>query len=32
MNDAHVQVYGWVAPGGNLSTNSQARRQRPRRV
>jgi hypothetical protein len=22
MNDAHVQVYGWVAPGGNLSTNT----------
>ncbi len=22
MNDAHVQVYGWVAPGANLSTNS----------
>ena len=22
MNDAHVQVYGWVAPAGNLSTNT----------
>jgi hypothetical protein len=22
MSDAHVQVYGWVAPGGNLSTNT----------
>jgi len=22
MNDAHVQVYGWVEPGGNISTNS----------
>ena len=21
MNDAHVQVYGWVAAGGNISTN-----------
>ena len=21
MNDAHVQVYGWIDPGGNLSTN-----------
>jgi hypothetical protein len=21
MNDAHVQVYAWVAPGGNISTN-----------
>ena len=21
MNDAHVQVYGWVAPAGNISTN-----------
>ncbi|MBR0801270.1 outer membrane beta-barrel protein [Bradyrhizobium jicamae] len=22
MNDAHIQVYGWVDPGGNLSTNT----------
>jgi hypothetical protein len=22
MSDAHVQVYGWVAPGGNISTNT----------
>jgi hypothetical protein len=22
MNDAHVQVYGWINPGGNLSTNT----------
>ncbi len=22
MNDAHVQVYGWVAPGANLSSNT----------
>jgi hypothetical protein len=22
MNDAHIQVYGWIDPGGNLSTNS----------
>jgi hypothetical protein len=22
LNDAHIQVYGWVDPGGNLSTNS----------
>jgi len=22
MNDAHIQVYGWVNPGANLSTNS----------
>jgi hypothetical protein len=22
MNDAHVQVYGWVAPGANISTNT----------
>jgi hypothetical protein len=22
MNDSHVQVYGWVAPGGNISTNT----------
>ena len=22
MNDAHVQVYGWVAPAGNLSSNT----------
>jgi hypothetical protein len=22
MNDAHIQVYGWVAVGGNLSTNT----------
>jgi hypothetical protein len=22
MNDAHVQMYGWVNPGGNLSTSS----------
>ncbi len=22
MSDAHVQVYGWVAPAGNLSTNT----------
>ncbi|HUZ33589.1 MAG TPA: outer membrane beta-barrel protein [Xanthobacteraceae bacterium] len=22
MSDAHVQVYGWVAPGANLSTNT----------
>jgi hypothetical protein len=23
MNDAHIQVYGWVDPGGNLSSNTQ---------
>jgi hypothetical protein len=22
MNDNHIQVYGWVDPGGNLSTNT----------
>jgi hypothetical protein len=22
MNDAHIQVYGWVAPAGNLSSNT----------
>jgi putative OmpL-like beta-barrel porin-2 len=22
MNDAHVQVYGWVAPAGNISSNT----------
>jgi hypothetical protein len=22
MNDMHIQVYGWVDPGGNLSTNT----------
>jgi hypothetical protein len=22
MNDAHIQVYGWVAPGGNISSNT----------
>jgi Putative beta-barrel porin-2, OmpL-like. bbp2 len=22
LNDAHIQVYGWVDPGGNLSTNT----------
>jgi hypothetical protein len=22
MNDAHIQVYGWVDPAGNLSTNT----------
>src|SRR6202035_1416878 len=22
MSDAHIQVYGWVDPGGNLSTNT----------
>jgi hypothetical protein len=22
MNDAHIQVYGWVDPGGNLSSNT----------
>jgi hypothetical protein len=22
MNDAHVQVYGWVEPGANISTNT----------
>jgi hypothetical protein len=22
MNNAHIQVYGWVAPGGNLSSNT----------
>jgi Putative beta-barrel porin-2, OmpL-like. bbp2 len=22
MNDSHVQVYGWVAPGANISTNT----------
>jgi Putative beta-barrel porin-2, OmpL-like. bbp2 len=22
MSDAHVQVYGWVAPAGNISTNT----------
>jgi hypothetical protein len=22
MNDNHVQVYGWIDPGGNLSTNT----------
>jgi len=22
MNDAHIQVYGWVEPGANISTNS----------
>jgi hypothetical protein len=22
MNDAHIQVYGWLAPSGNLSTNN----------
>ena len=22
MNDAHIQIYGWVAPAGNLSTNT----------
>jgi Putative beta-barrel porin-2, OmpL-like. bbp2 len=22
MNDAHIQVYGWIDPGGNLSTNT----------
>ena len=22
LNDAHIQVYGWIDPGGNLSTNS----------
>ena len=22
MNDAHVQVYGWITPGGNISTNN----------
>jgi len=23
MSDAHIQVYGWVDPGGNLSTNTE---------
>ncbi|MGY3239820.1 MULTISPECIES: outer membrane beta-barrel protein [unclassified Bradyrhizobium] len=22
MNDAHIQVYGWIDPGGNLSSNT----------
>lgn len=22
MNDAHIQVYGWVAPAGNISSNT----------
>jgi Putative beta-barrel porin-2, OmpL-like. bbp2 len=22
LNDAHIQIYGWVDPGGNLSTNT----------
>ncbi|MEI9924548.1 MAG: hypothetical protein WDN50_14350 [Bradyrhizobium sp.] len=22
MNENHIQVYGWVDPGGNLSTNT----------
>ncbi len=22
MNDAHIQVYGWINAGGNLSSNS----------
>ncbi len=22
MNDAHIQVYGWIAGGGNISTNT----------
>jgi Putative beta-barrel porin-2, OmpL-like. bbp2 len=22
LNDAHIQVYGWIDPGGNLSTNT----------
>jgi hypothetical protein len=22
MSDAHIQVYGWIDPGGNLSTNT----------
>ena len=22
MNDAHIQVYGWINPGGNLSTST----------
>jgi hypothetical protein len=23
LNDAHIQIYGWIDPGGNLSTNTQ---------
>jgi Putative beta-barrel porin-2, OmpL-like. bbp2 len=22
LNDAHIQIYGWIDPGGNLSTNT----------
>ena len=33
MSDAHVQIYGWVNAGGNISTNTrEAGRQRAGRV
>ena len=33
LNAAHIQVYGWVNGGGNISTNNgQAGRQRAGRL
>jgi hypothetical protein len=29
LNDAHIQIYGWVNPGGNLSTNSRRQGNQP---